>query len=347
MSEGFSCPSPLSNVSDRIRLGHGGGGRLTNNLIENIFKPIFSNEYLDKLHDGAIIGLPKNKIAFTTDSYVINPIFFPGGDIGKLAVTGTINDLAMCGARPKFLSLGLIIEEGFEIEKLKKILNSIKTTADKVGAMIVTGDTKVVNKGKGDGIYINTAGIGIIEHDFEILPQNVKPGDVIVLNGDIGRHGSAIMSVREGLEFESTLESDCEELWTTVEGILNSGIEVHCMRDLTRGGLVSALNEIAKASGLGIYIEEEKIPVTEEVRAICEVLGLDPLYVANEGRFIAIVPEKYGEKVASIMASTLGTDARVIGKVTEENPGKVIMKSLIGSNRLLDMISGEQLPRIC
>jgi len=347
MSEGFSCPSPLSNVSDRIRLGHGGGGRLTNNLIENVFKPLFSNEYLDKLHDGAIIDLPKNKIAFTTDSYVINPIFFPGGDIGKLAVTGTINDLAMCGARPKFLSLGLIIEEGFEIEKLKNILKSIKVTADKVGAMIVTGDTKVVNKGKGDGIYINTAGIGIIEHNLEILPQNVKPGDVIVLNGDVGRHGSAIMSVREGLEFESTLESDCEELWTTVEGILNSGVEVHCMRDLTRGGLVSALNEIAKASGLGVYIEEEKIPIIEEVRAICEVLGLDPLYVANEGRFIAIVPEKYGEKVASIMASTLGTDARIIGKITEENPGKVIMKSLIGSNRLLDMISGEQLPRIC
>lgn len=347
MSEGFNCPSPLSNVSDKIRLGHGGGGRLTNNLIENVFKPLFSNEYLDKLHDGAIIDLPKNKIAFTTDSYVINPIFFPGGDIGKLAVTGTINDLAMCGARPKFLSLGLTIEEGFEIEKLKNILKSIKVTADKVGAMIVTGDTKVVNKGKGDGIYINTAGIGIIEHNLEILPQNVKPGDVIVLNGDVGRHGSAIMSVREGLEFESTLESDCEELWTTVEGILNSGVEVHCMRDLTRGGLVSALNEIAKASGLGVYIEEEKIPIIEEVRAICEVLGLDPLYVANEGRFISIVPEKYGEKVASIMASTLGTDARIIGKITEENAGKVIMKSLIGSNRLLDMISGEQLPRIC
>jgi hydrogenase expression/formation protein HypE len=347
MSEEFNCPLPIDNTIERIRLGHGGGGRLTNNLIENVFKPLFSNEYLDKLHDGAIIDLPKNKIAFTTDSYTINPIFFPGGDIGKLAVTGTINDLAMCGARPKFLSLGLIIEEGFEIEKLKDILNSIKVTADKVGAMIVTGDTKVVNKGKGDGIYINTAGIGIIEHGLEILPQNVRPGDVIVLNGDVGRHGSAIMSVREGLEFESTLESDCEELWTTVERILNSGVEVHCMRDLTRGGLVSALNEIAKASGLGMYIEEEKIPVIEEVEAICEVLGLDPLYVANEGRFIAIVPERYGEKVVSIMSSTLGTDARVIGKITEENPGKVIMKSLIGSNRLLDMISGEQLPRIC
>lgn len=342
----FECPVPINN-SEKIRLGHGGGGRLTNNLIEQVFKPIFSNEYLDKLHDGATINLPTNKIAFSTDSYVINPIFFPGGNIGKLAVTGTINDLAMCGAKPMFLSLGLIIEEGFEIEKLKVILNSINETAKKTNTIVVTGDTKVVNKGKGDGIYINTSGIGIIEHNMEILPQNVKPGDVIVINGDIGRHGAAIMSLREGIEFETILESDCTELWTSVSNLLSKNIEIHCMRDLTRGGLSSALNEIAKASNLGIYIEEEKIPVIEEVKALCEVLGIDPLYVANEGRFIAIVPEKYAEETAITMSSTLGTQSSIIGRITEENKGRVIIKSLIGSTRLLDMVSGEQLPRIC
>ncbi|MGC8964840.1 MAG: hydrogenase expression/formation protein HypE [Brevinematia bacterium] len=342
----FDCPVPTNNL-ERIRLGHGGGGRLTNNLIEQVFKPIFSNEYLDKLHDGAIINLPQSKIAFSTDSYVINPIFFPGGNIGKLSITGTINDLAMCGARPMYFSLGLIIEEGFEIEKLRIILNSINEVAEKVGVFVVTGDTKVVNKGKGDGIYINTSGIGIIEHNMEVLPQNIRPGDVIVINGDVGRHGAAIMSLREGIEFETTLESDCTELWTTVSNLIEKNIEIHCMRDLTRGGLVSALNEIAKASNLGIYVEEEKIPIIEEVKAVCEVLGLDPLYVANEGRFIAIVPEKYAEETALIMSSTLGTQASIIGKVVEENKGKVLMKSLIGSVRLLDMVSGEQLPRIC
>lgn len=343
----FECPTPVNSQQDRIRLGHGGGGRLTNNLIEQVFKPLFSNEYLDKLHDGAIIDLPSKKIAFSTDSYVINPIFFPGGDIGKLAITGTINDLAMCGARPMFISLGLILEEGFEIEKLKKILSSIKSTADRVGVKVVTGDTKVVNKGKGDGIYINTSGIGVIEHNMEIIPQNVKPGDAIVISGDIGRHGTTIMSLREGIDFEVSLESDCQELWTPVENLIKEDVEIHCLRDLTRGGLVSALNEIAKASNLGIFIEEEKIPVIDEVKAVCEVLGLDPLYVANEGRFIAIVPKKYAEKTTKIISNTTGIEASIIGEITEENRGKVIMKSLIGSNRLLDMISGEQLPRIC
>ncbi len=345
---GFECPAPInSRSSEKIRLGHGGGGRLTNNLIENVFKPIFSNEYLDKLHDGAVIDLPVNRIAFSTDSYVVSPIFFPGGDIGKLSITGTINDLAMCGAKPLFISLALILEEGFEIENLKNILVSIKLVADKVGVKVVTGDTKVVNKGKGDGIYINTSGIGIIEHNMNICPQSVKPGDLIVLSGDIGRHGATILSLREGIDFEVSLESDCNELWTPVEALINEGIEIHCLRDLTRGGLTSALNEIAKSSNLGVFIEEENVPVIEEVKAVCEVLGLDPLYVANEGRFIAVVPEKFANKTAEIISNVTGVNSSIIGRIQEENKGKVLMKSLIGSVRLLDMISGEQLPRIC
>lgn len=344
----FECNVPVNfDNNERIRLGHGGGGRLTNNLIEKVFKPIFSNEYLDKLHDGAVISLPSSKIAFSTDSYVISPIFFPGGDIGKLSVTGTINDLAMCGARPMFLSLSLIIEEGFEIPSLVKILNSIKEVSQKLGVNIVTGDTKVVNKGKGDKIYINTTGIGVIEHNLDISPQNVRVGDTIVLSGDIGRHGASIMALREGIELETTLESDCQELWTAVSSLIDEGIEIHCLRDLTRGGLVSALNEIAKTSNLGIFVEESEIPVIEEVRAICEILGLDPLYVANEGRFVAFVPDNYAQRTVEIISNVMGTTARVIGKVTEDNRGKVIMKSLIGSTRLLDMVSGEQLPRIC
>ncbi|MCX8028560.1 MAG: hydrogenase expression/formation protein HypE [Brevinematales bacterium] len=342
----FDCPVPI-NANERIRMGHGGGGRLTNNLIENLFKPILSNEYLDKLHDGAVIDLQSRRIAFTTDSYVITPIFFPGGDIGKLAVNGTINDLAMCGSRPMFLSLGLIIEEGFEIDNLRKILCSIRESADKIGVKVVCGDTKVVGRGKGDGIYVNTSGIGIIEHNLEISPTSVKPGDVVILSGDIGRHGAAIMALREGIDFETSIESDCRELWTPVENLLYSSIEIHCMRDLTRGGLVSALNEIAKASNLGVYIYEKDIEIIDEVKAVCEVLGLDPLHMANEGRFICIVPESDGERATSIISNTLGTNARIIGKITEDNKGLVVMKSIIGSNRLLDMMSGEQLPRIC
>lgn len=344
----FDCPTPINpQTNERIRLGHGGGGRLTNNLIENVFKPILSNEYLDKLHDGAIIDLPTNKIAFSTDSYVIKPIFFPGGDIGKLSVTGTINDLAMCGAKPLFISLALILEEGFSMDDLKKILKSISQVTNRVGAKVVTGDTKVVDKGKGDGIYINTSGIGIIEHTMNISPQSVEPDDCIVISGDIGRHGATIMSLREGIDFEISLESDCDELWTPVKAIIEEGIEIHCLRDLTRGGLTSALNEIAKASNLGVFIEEEKIPIIEEVKTICEVLGLDPLYMANEGRFIAIVPEKFAQKTAQIISSVTGLESSIIGKFTSENKGKVFMKSLIGSTRLIDMISGEQLPRIC
>ncbi len=346
MIEGMSCPAPI-NSSEKIRLAHGGGGKLTNNLIENVFKPIFSNEYLDKLHDGAILDIGKLRLAFSTDSYVISPLFFPGGDIGKLSVTGTINDLAMCGAKPLFISLGLIIEEGFEVEKLKNILNSIQKVANSVGIKVVTGDTKVVNKGKGDGVYINTSGIGIIEHNLEILPQNIKVGDVIVVNGDIGRHGTAIMSLREGIDFETEIESDCHELWTSVESLLAAGIEIHCMRDLTRGGLTSALNEIAKASRLGMFIEQDKVPVSEEVNAVCEVLGLDPLYVANEGRFIVFVPENQGDKTVNILSNVMGTKASIIGRVTSDNSGKVLLKTSIGSTRLLEMVSGEQLPRIC
>lgn len=344
----FECPIPINtHTTERIKLGHGSGGKLTYNLVERLIKPIISNDYLDTSHDGSVINLPSTKIAFSTDSYVVSPIFFPGGDIGKLAITGTINDIAMCGARPLFISLALILEEGFEVENLRKILASAKEVSDKAGVKIVTGDTKVVNKGKGDGIYINTSGIGIIEHSLEISPLSIKPEDTIILSGDIGRHGATILSLREGIDLKISIESDCCELWTPVEKLIDEKIEIHCLRDLTRGGLSSALNEIAKTSNLGMLIEEKHIPVSEEVKAICEILGLDPLHVASEGRFIAIVPKEFSEKTAEIISNTTKTQANIIGKVTEENKGKVIIKSLIGGNRLLDMMSGEQLPRIC
>jgi hydrogenase expression/formation protein HypE len=288
------------------------------------------------------------KLAMTTDSYVVRPIFFPGGDIGSMAIHGTVNDLAMSGARPLYLSCGFIIEEGLPMETLRRVACSMRDAAQKCAVQIVTGDTKVVDKGKGDGLYINTTGIGIIEHHQTILPQSVAPGDRILVSGDLGRHGMAIMAVREGLQFESTIESDSAPVADVVMVLLDAGIEIHCLRDLTRGGLASALNEIAEAAGVTMNIDETKVPVREEVHAACEMLGLDPLHVANEGRFVAFVPEKDSARALEILQRhAVSANAAIIGRVTEKSHPLVTLRSAIGASRILDMPSGEQLPRIC
>jgi hydrogenase expression/formation protein HypE len=284
----------------------------------------------------------------TTDSYVVSPLFFPGGNIGSMAVYGTVNDLAMCGARPLFLSLGLIIEEGLPMESLWQITQSIQAAAQRAHVQIITGDTKVVDKGKGDGIFINTAGIGMLEHSLTIAPQSVRIGDVIILNGDVGRHGIAIMASREGLEFETQIESDSAPVADLVMELIEAGIEIHCLRDLTRGGLATALIEIAETSQMGMLIEEKAIPVWADVQGACEILGLNPLYVVNEGRFVTFVPAHQAEKTLAIMHQhPLGSRARVIGKVHHGDSGQVNLRTVIGVERVLDMLSGEQLPRIC
>jgi hydrogenase expression/formation protein HypE len=300
-------------------------------------------------HDCAV--LPPTgaaRLAFTTDSYVVHPLFFPGGDIGTLAINGTVNDLAMSGARPLCLSAGLILEEGLPIETLRRICDSMRRAGDAAGVSIVTGDTKVVERGKGDGVFINTAGIGIVEHAESIGPRQVRPGDAIILSGDVGRHGIALMAVREGIRLETTLESDCAPLAQTVLRLFDEGVPVHCLRDLTRGGLASALVEIAEASGLAFHIHEDLIPVHETVRAVCEILGLDALHVANEGRFVAFVPAGHSERVLDVLQrDPLAAGARQIGTVQEATPGLVTLRTPFGANRILDMLSGEQLPRIC
>ena len=340
------CPMPISEYP-QILLAHGGGGKLMHDLIESMFVPVFSNSLLGERHDGATFSVGSARLAFTTDSYVVKPLFFPGGDIGSLAVNGTVNDLAMCGARPKYLSAGFIIEEGFETEKLWTIVRSMRAAADAAGVDLVTGDTKVVDRGKGDGIFINTAGVGVVEHEMLISPRQVRTGDAIILSGDIGRHGIAIMAAREGLEFESAIESDCAPLSEIVLELINEGIEIHCMRDLTRGGLASALVEITEASGHPIKIEEAAIQVREDVRGACEILGFDPLYLANEGRFVLFVPQLQTDHALRILTShPNGKSAAIIGHVGEGHAG-VTLKSRIGASRIVDMFSGEQLPRIC
>jgi hydrogenase expression/formation protein HypE len=340
------CPVPISEYP-QILLAHGGGGKLMHDLIESMFVPEFSNSLLAERHDGATFSVGSARLAFTTDSYVVKPLFFPGGDIGSLAVNGTVNDLAMCGARPKYLSAGFIIEEGFETEKLWTIVRSMRAAADAAGVHLVTGDTKVVDRGKGDGIFINTAGVGIVEHEMLISPRQVRAGDAIILSGDIGRHGIAIMAAREGLEFESAIESDCAPLSEMVLELINEGIEIHCMRDLTRGGLASALVEITEASGHPIKIDEGAIPVREDVRGACEILGFDPLYLANEGRFVLFVPELHADHALRMLGShPSGKSASIIGRVDEGHAG-VTLKSRIGASRIVDMFTGEQLPRIC
>ena len=343
----MSCPLPFTDY-DRILLAHGGGGTLTQQLIDKVFLPVFGNAPLLKKHDSSVMPLAGQAVAMTTDSYVVKPLFFPGGDIGKLAVTGTVNDLAMAGAHPLYLSAGFILEEGLPLETLWKVVKSMRRAADEAGVAIVTGDTKVVDKGKGDGVFINTAGIGVVRPGLDISPASVKPGDAIILSGDVGRHGIAIMAAREGLEFETKLESDCAFLHEPVSALLKDGVRLHCLRDLTRGGLASALNEIAQASGNPIQVTESEIPVKEEVNSACEILGLDPFYVANEGRFIAILPESEVEGALDILkVFPVSREARVIGHVLP-GPGKSVrMKGVTGSLRVMDLLSGEQLPRIC
>lgn len=344
---GLVCPIPQTEYAT-VLLAHGGGGKLTQQLIQKMFVSQFDNELLAPLHDGAVFPLGGTRVAFSTDSYVIDPIFFPGGDIGELAVNGTVNDLAMCGAVPRYLSSAFIIEEGLPMEELWRVVLSMKNAARAAGVSLVTGDTKVVDKGKGDRLFINTTGIGIIPPGINISPCNARPGDLIILNGPIAVHGIAIMSVREGLEFDTQVASDTAPLHGLVAQILRADPGVHVMRDPTRGGIASALNEIAGASRTGIALVEEAIPLTDEVRGACEILGLDPLYVANEGKMLAFVEPASAPRVLSAMRShPLGKDAAVIGEVVADHPGVVVMKSTIGGTRVVDMLSGEQLPRIC
>jgi len=342
----LSCPVP--RAADVVLLAHGGGGKLTNQLIERIFLPAFACGPLAARHDGAALEVNGQRLAFTTDSYVVRPLVFPGGDIGDLAVNGTVNDLAMCGARPLYLSAGFILEEGLPLETLRRVVESMRAAAEKAGVQLVTGDTKVVDKGKGDGIFVNTAGIGVIEAGAQIGPAAVRAGDTILLSGDVGAHGVAILSVREGLEFAAPVESDTAPLWAPVEALLQAGVRVHCLRDLTRGGLASALNEIAAAGGVGMEISEGAVPVREAVRGACEILGLDPLYVANEGRFAAMVAaEDAGRALELLRGFPVCAGAARIGAVTDAHDGMVTLESRIGGRRVLDMLSGEQLPRIC
>ncbi len=332
---------------DRILLDHGSGGRASHELIEKVFVPRFQNPVLNDLNDSAVFELNGARLAFTTDSYVVDPIFFPGGDIGSLAVCGTVNDLAMRGARPHYLSAGFIIEEGFSVKDLEQILISMEKAAREAGIYVVTGDTKVVPKGNADKIFINTAGVGLIPEGVDISGQNARPGDLVLISGTMGDHGLTILSKREGLSFESSLRSDAAPLNHLVQEMLEAG-EIHVLRDPTRGGLATTLNEIARQSRVGIEIAEETVPVRESVLAAAEILGLDPLYIANEGKLIAILPpDGAGAVLAAMKNNPYGQEAAVIGEVRAENPGKVVMKTVIGGKRLMDMLAGEQLPRIC
>ena len=343
----LSCPLPPP-ADDTVLLAHGGGGKLTHQLIEKVFLPAFACAPLETRHDGALLHLNGSRLAFTTDSYVVRPLVFPGGNIGDLAVNGTVNDLAMCGARPLYLSAGFILEEGLPIETLRTVVASMCEAARRASVTLVTGDTKVVDKGKADDVFINTTGIGVVETALEITPAAVRPGDAIIISGDLGSHGVAVLSVREGLEFEAPILTDTAPLWEPVEALLEAGIEVHCLRDLTRGGLASALNEIAEVGSVGMTISESAVPVLEAVRGACEILGLDPLYVAPEGRFVAFVPERDADRAVEVMRRFPVCPAVArIGGVERNAAGTVTLTSRIGGHRVLDMLSGEQLPRIC
>jgi hydrogenase expression/formation protein HypE len=350
--EGAVCPIPLTEYP-QVVMAHGGGGKLMHHLIERLFGAAFGNPLLDARHDGAVFPVPPSaaiapRIAFTTDSYVVRPLFFPGGNIGTLAVNGTVNDLAMCGATPAYLSSGFILEEGLPMEALWRVVRSMRLSADAAGVSIVTGDTKVVDRGKGDGLYVNTAGVGYIRHALTIGPASVRPGDAIIVSGDIARHGMAIMAVREGLEFESRIESDCAPLAAPITALIDAGVEVHCLRDLTRGGLASALVEIAEASRLHLHVLDRAIGVREDVRAACELLGFDPMYVANEGRFVCFVPQADAEHTIEVLRRhPVSADAAVVGTVSDDDEDLVTLESAIGATRVVDMLSGEQLPRIC
>ncbi len=346
-SQGLACPIPKSEY-DKVLLAHGGGGTLSSKLIGKMFISQFGNEFLNLQHDGAMFNIGSERVAFSTDTYVVRPIFFPGGDIGELAVNGTVNDLAMCGAKPLYISVGFVIEEGLSLDELWQLVLSMKRAAVNAGVQIVTGDTKVVDRGKGDKIFINTSGVGIIPNGRNVSPKRCMVGDKIILSGKIAEHGMAIMSAREGLEFETQIRSDTAALNGLVEKMFAVDKDIHVLRDPTRGGLSSTLNEIAASSDAGILIDETAIPISEEVKAAAEILGLDPLYIANEGKLIAIVESKNADAIlAEMKKHPLGKDAAIIGEVTETNCSRVIMKTSIGSKRIVDMISGEQLPRIC
>jgi len=346
-SAGLSCPVPISDYP-QVLLAHGGGGKLTHQLIQSMFASQFNNEFLSPLHDGAMFSINGSRLAFSTDSYVINPIFFPGGSIGDLAVNGTVNDLAMCGARPLYLSSAFIIEEGFSMEELWRVVLAMQKAAADAGIQLVTGDTKVVDRGKGDKIFINTSGVGVIDPGIDIHPRRAIPGDVVIVSGPIAVHGIAIMSVREGLEFETTIESDTAPLNGLVAAMLETEKDIHVLRDPTRGGLASTLNEIAESAGVGISLTEDAIPLTDEVCGACEILGLDPLYVANEGILLAVVPGPSAGRVLQAMKKhPAGRSSVVIGQVVDDHQGMVVMKTGIGGTRVVDMLSGEQLPRIC
>jgi hydrogenase expression/formation protein HypE len=343
---GAACPLPIFDHK-QIVLGHGSGGKLTSELIEKVFLPAFDNSILNKLDDQAVLEVNGCRLAFTTDSFVVTPIFFPGGNIGDLAINGTVNDLAMSGARPLYLAVAFILEEGLLTEELQRVVDSMSSAARAAGVQLVTGDTKVVNRGKGDKIFITTTGVGVIEKSVNISANRARPGDKVILSGYIGDHGMAIMSQRENLEFEGRIESDTAPLHSLVALMLEAG-EVHCMRDPTRGGVATTLNEIAARSRVGVYLRENDIPVRETVKGACEILGMDALYVANEGKLVAVVAaDAAGSIVKRMREHLLGRDARIIGEIVSEHPGMVLMKTEIGGTRVLDVMFGEQLPRIC
>jgi hydrogenase expression/formation protein HypE len=347
----MSCPTPLP-ARDTILLGHGSGGKLSAELVRDIFLPAFQNPMLARLDDQAIVNVNGQRLAMTTDTFVVKPLFFPGGNIGSLAVHGTVNDLAMGGATPLFLSAAFIIEEGFSMDELRRVVSSLRKAAADAGVYVVTGDTKVVEKGKGDGLFINTTGIGLVPEGIELSANRARPGDKVILSGSIGDHGIAILAQREGLEFETQIRSDSAALHTLVAQMLvvtsNVDGSIRCMRDPTRGGISSTLNEIAEQSRVGIELLESSLPIHEQVRGACELLGLDPLYVANEGKLIAIVaPEAAHAVLAAVRHHPLGAEAEIIGTVKRENPGLVTMRTPLGTSRVVDMLAGDQLPRIC
>jgi hydrogenase expression/formation protein HypE len=347
ISSTWACPLPLRDYPT-IVIGHGGGGQLGNELVEHLFKPAFSNDVLNRMADSAVLSLPAGRIAYSTDSFVVRPLEFPGGSIGALAVNGTVNDLAMSGATPLYLSAGFILEEGLPMATLGRIVTDMARAAKAAGVRIVTGDTKVVERGHGDGCYINTSGIGLIADGIDIAPQRAQVGDVVIVSGTIGDHGMAIMSVREGLEFDTTIVSDCAPLNTMVADILAVTPDVHVLRDPTRGGVASSLNEIAGAANVGIVIREAALPVLPQVAAACEILGMDPLFVANEGKLLAIVPPQHADGVLAAMRAHLhGARATIIGDVTASHPGMLVARTAIGAQRVIAMQIGEQLPRIC
>jgi len=343
-----SCPLPIFEHHN-IVLGHGSGGKLTADLIEKVFLPAFGNPVLNKLDDQAVLQIDGARLAFTTDSFVVTPIFFPGGDIGTLAVNGTVNDLAMSGARPLYLAAAFILEEGLPSEDLQRVVHSMRDAAHTAGVQLVTGDTKVVNRGKGDQIFITTTGIGVIDGRVNVSGDRAQPGDKILVSGYVGDHGMAILSQRENLGFEGTIESDCAPLNGLVSAMLE-GVEesIHCMRDPTRGGVATTLNEIATRSEVGMNLVERAIPVRDDVRSACEILGLDPLYVANEGKLVAVVAADAADRILDRMREhRLGLQAAIVGEVTRDHPGMVLMKTEIGGTRVVDVMFGEQLPRIC